>query len=50
MRLIQRFAIIRVGAAADFIATTELHFDEPIRIGQGLSRQTGDVCITALKN
>jgi len=50
MRLIKRFTIIRIGAAANFITTTELHFDKPIRIGQSLSRQTGNVRLTALKN
>src|SRR6266404_7113584 len=50
LRLIQRLAVVRIGAAADFIAATELHFDEPIRIGKSLSRQPGNVGVTSLKN
>src|SRR6266404_6977970 len=45
MRLIQSFAIIRVGTAAYFITPTELHFDEPIGIGQSLTRKAGNVCL-----
>ena len=50
MGLIQRLAVIRIGATANLVTATLLHFDEPIRIGERLARQPGDVGVSVLKN
>src|SRR5882724_6052791 len=50
VRLIQSFAVIRIRAAANFITPAELHFDEPIGIGQSLTRQSRNVGVSSLQN
>ena len=50
MRLIERFAVVRISAASDFIAASEFHFDKPIRIGKRLAREPGDVCVALFQN
>src|ERR1051325_6378659 len=50
MRLIERFAIIRVGATSHFLSTSEFYFYEPIRIGKGLPREAHYVGLAVLQN
>src|SRR5260370_9460117 len=50
MRLIQSFAVICVGATPNIFAVSGSHFYKPIGIGQGLSRQAGDIGVTAVNN
>src|SRR5687768_10803969 len=45
--LIQTFAVVGRLAAADLFAAPEPHFQEPIRIGEALSRGGDDVAVTA---
>src|SRR5258707_15242327 len=50
MRLIQGFAVICVRATPNIFAVSGSHFYKPIGIGQGLSRQAGDIGVTAVNN
>src|ERR1041385_518372 len=50
VRLVERFAVIRISAAPHFSATAEFHFAKPVRIGERLPRHADDVRIVALEN
>ena len=50
MRLIEGFAIVRVSAAAHFLAPANFHFAKPIGIGQGLAGHADDVRIAILQD
>ena len=50
MRLIERFAIIRVGATPHFFASSQFHFQEPVGIGKRLASETSDVGLALLQN
>jgi hypothetical protein len=50
MRLVECFAIIRVGATTHFISTTKSHLCKPIRIGKRLAGHAGDVRVTVAQD
>ncbi len=50
MRLIQRFAVVGVSAAPNFITASEFHFNKPIRIGQRLASEADDVGLASSQN
>jgi hypothetical protein len=45
MALIERFAIIGIGAQTHLVATTQSHLAEPVRIGKRLAREADNVSV-----
>src|SRR5687767_5137609 len=50
VRLVERFTVIRVGAATHFLTATESHFSKPVRIGERLARHANDVRVVVSQN
>lgn len=50
MRLVQRFAVVRIRAASHFSAATAFHFNKPIRVCKRLPRHADDVSVSFTQN